>query len=244
MTSVVKSEIGRLVALCQTYFPGGFAVSPAHLRVTLCAAVAIFRLWTLAAMRAHATARGIPVVEVEPALQGRGSRVPLRYTGQGGALDAGWPSCGRRTPGAGARGRRARGLSLVLELDRKVLRPAEEHHPLPLDEIGTVAGAGRQEVEGGLDHPPQLRLRQMDSEAVVRAVPEDHELAGVALEVEAVGIRKDARVAVGAGEGQQQQLALPDLLAVQLEVAHGIARQPEARAEEVAQDLGHRIGHQ
>jgi len=83
MTSVVKSEIGRLVALCQTYFPGGFARSPAHLRVTLCAAVAIFRLWTLAAMRAHATARGIPVVEVEPALQGRGSGVPLRYTGQG-----------------------------------------------------------------------------------------------------------------------------------------------------------------
>src|SRR5262249_29897255 len=99
-----QSEIGRLVALCQTYFPGGFAVSPAHLRVTLCAAVAIFRLWTLAAMRAHATARGIPVVEVEPALQGRGSGVPLRYPGQGGALDAGGPSCGRRTPGAGARG--------------------------------------------------------------------------------------------------------------------------------------------
>jgi len=36
-----------------------------------------------AAMRAHATARGISVVEVEPALQGRGSGVPLRYTGQG-----------------------------------------------------------------------------------------------------------------------------------------------------------------
>src|SRR5262249_25217789 len=197
MTSVVKSEIGRLVALCQTYFPGGFAISPAHLRVTLCAAVAIFRLWTLAAMRAHATARGIPVVEVEPALQGRGSGFRALHRA-GGALDAGGPSRGRRTPGAGARGRRARGLSLVLELDRTVLRPAEEHPPLPLDEIGTVAGAGRQEVEGGLDHPPQLRLRQMDSEAVVRAVPEDHELAGVALEVEAVGIRKDARVAVGA----------------------------------------------
>ena len=43
-------------------------------------------------MRAHATARGIWVVEVEPALQGRGSGVPLRYTGQGGALDAGGPS--------------------------------------------------------------------------------------------------------------------------------------------------------
>jgi lysophospholipase L1-like esterase len=36
-----------------------------------------------AAMRAHATARGIPVVEVESVLQGRGSGVPLRYTGQG-----------------------------------------------------------------------------------------------------------------------------------------------------------------
>jgi len=34
-----------------------------------------------AGMRAHAMARGIPVVEVEPALQGRGSGVLLRYTG-------------------------------------------------------------------------------------------------------------------------------------------------------------------
>ena len=34
-------------------------------------------------MRAHATARGIPVVEVESVLQGGSSGVPLRHTGQG-----------------------------------------------------------------------------------------------------------------------------------------------------------------
>jgi hypothetical protein len=52
-----EAELWNLVAVYQTHFPGGPAMSSAHLRVALCAGVAIFWLWTLAAMRARSAQR-------------------------------------------------------------------------------------------------------------------------------------------------------------------------------------------
>src|SRR5262249_2379129 len=117
---------------------------------------------------------------------------------------------------------------------------AEEDHSLPLDEVVAKARAGRQETEGGVDDPAELGEREVHAEAVVRAVAEDREVVRVALEVEAVGIGEDTRVAVRAREREHEHLALPDLLAAELEVSQRIAREAGAAAEAVAQDLVHR----
>jgi hypothetical protein len=55
--SLQEAEQWNLVAYYQTHFPGGPAVSAAHVRVTMFAAVVIICLWTRAAMRARSAPR-------------------------------------------------------------------------------------------------------------------------------------------------------------------------------------------
>src|SRR5262245_20039139 len=97
------------------------------------------------------------------------------------------------------------GREADLELRRRALETGRVALPL---------GNTTQEL---LEHDPPLEARQVDPDAVVRAVAEAQMPAGTAAHIEAIGILELVLVAVRGLEQQEQALTAPDAHAADCE---------------------------
>src|SRR5262245_3265138 len=91
-------------------------------------------------------------------------------------------------------------------------------------EAALVELEARGEAPELLEGDARLEAGERGAEAEVHAAAEGEVLARVAAQVEAVGVREDALVAVRRADQQQHLVALPDLLAVEAGVARGRPR--------------------
>ena len=108
---------------------------------------------------------------------------------------------------------------------------------------GTASCEGREAAQQSLEAGAHLDAGQLLAEALVDAVAEGQVTAGLAVDVQGVGVLEALRVAVGGQQRDDDGRSLADRLAAELDVLRGVAVEDVGDGQ-VAHELLDGVGHQ